>query len=27
MEIYYYTGTSLYKELLAKPKAAKAVMD
>jgi len=26
-EIYYYTGTSLYRELLAKLKAAKAVID
>ena len=26
-EIYYCAGTSLYKELLAKPKAAKTVAD
>jgi hypothetical protein len=25
--MYYYTGISLYKELLTKPKAAKVVMD
>ena len=27
VEIYYYTGISLYRELLAKLKAAKAVAD
>ena len=27
VEIYLYAGTSLYRELLAKPKAAKAVVD
>jgi hypothetical protein len=27
VEIYYYAGTSLYKELLTKPKAAKVVID
>jgi hypothetical protein len=27
VEMYYYTGTSLYKELLTKPKAAKVVID
>jgi hypothetical protein len=27
VEIYYYTRMSLYRELLAKPKAAKIVID